>query len=107
MRNVTLDQITLCADGSIGLKFMKQIVDDSDVLMSEPHRSAIDPLGDVAAQMAAVDAHLKAMGYPGVPADAADRVEALKVVHRQHPDVAARIVEITEFRTTALVDANN
>lgn len=98
MRTVDLDQITLCADGSIGLRFLKQVVEGDEVLMSEPHRTVIDPLGDVATQIAAVDEHLKVMGYPGAPVDAVERIDALKVVHRDHPEVAGRVQAIAKAR---------
>lgn len=37
-----LDQIILCADGKMYLRFLKQIVDDDGtVIMSEPYRAAV------------------------------------------------------------------
>jgi hypothetical protein len=63
-RNVILNQITLCADGSIGLQWYKQVTDDDGtVAHSEPHRSVVDFDGDINAQMDAVFAHLDAMKF--------------------------------------------
>jgi hypothetical protein len=49
---------------------LKQIVSsDGKVLTSEYHRTSVAPDADPAAQMALVDTHLGAMGYPAVKAE--------------------------------------
>ncbi len=57
-----IDQIEITHGGVIQIRFAKQIVDGDTVLASEWHRSSIEPGGDPAAQMAAVNSHLTQMG---------------------------------------------
>lgn len=79
-RQIVLNQVTLCADGSVGIQWLKQFVDDTtgEVLFSEPHRSIVPFDGDVDDQVSAVRDHLAAMGYPAVP-DA--QLEVIRQVH--------------------------
>ncbi|MBZ9759348.1 hypothetical protein LB553_00390 [Mesorhizobium sp. CA8] len=66
-KTAVLDQTTLCADGSIDIKFLKVITDDGgNVLFSKPHRTAVDALGSVDDQIAAVNIHLAELGFPPV-----------------------------------------
>lgn len=63
-KNLVLNQVTLCADGSIGLQWLKQIIDDDgSVIFNEPHRSIVDFDGDANAQLDAVFAHLDQMKF--------------------------------------------
>ncbi len=57
-----IDQIEVTHSGPIQIRFAKQIVDGDTVLASEWHRTSIDPGGDLATQMAAVNSHLEQMG---------------------------------------------
>jgi hypothetical protein len=48
-----LDQIVLCADGCVALKFLKQVVDDDGtIIASIPHRAIAQPWEDPANVMA-------------------------------------------------------
>lgn len=76
MKQTVLDQITLCADGSIGIRWLKQVVEDGEVLFSEPHRTAVDIDGDVAESLAAVNLHLASIGYTP-PKGEAERAKSL------------------------------
>lgn len=72
-----LNQITLCADGSIGLQWLKQIVDDDgSIILSEPHRGVIDAGMHVGRSIAPVHEHLKAMGFT-IPDDKLDQMTVL------------------------------
>ena len=56
--------------GNVGVRLRKEILaDDGSVLSSDYHRTTIDASTDPAAQMAAVNTHLTALGYPAVTAE--------------------------------------
>lgn len=65
-KTLVLSQITLCADGSIGLQWLKQITDpdDGSILSAEPHRAVVDFDGDVETVMTQALMHLRDMGFP-------------------------------------------
>lgn len=94
MRNIVLNQVTLCADGSIGIQLLKQIVDNGEVLFSEPHRTMVDCFGDVGEQITAVNLHLIQMGYPPMPDEGVARIQALRDVQSKSPVVKARMEEV-------------
>lgn len=58
-----LDQIEIRGKGTVQIRLLKQIVNGDAVLHSEPHRTSLEPHGDPAAQLAAVDEHLKMLGF--------------------------------------------
>jgi hypothetical protein len=58
-----LDQIEIRGNGTVQIRLLKQIVNGGAVLHSEPHRTSLEPHGDAAVQFAAVDAHLKSLGF--------------------------------------------
>lgn len=63
-RQLLLNQITLCADGSLGIQWLKQVTENGEILVLEPHRTVIDiDQGDSNAQFDAVFAQLDALGY--------------------------------------------
>ncbi len=65
-KRTVIDQITVDADGNLMVRFLKQIVDGGAVLSSQYHRTVVECGGNVAVQMAVVNAHLGAMGWPAV-----------------------------------------
>lgn len=78
-KQTVLDQIEISRDGTINLRFAKEVVDDDGtVISSEWHRTVCPPGTDVDAQIAAVNQHL-VVGLKCMPVDAADiaRVKAL------------------------------
>lgn len=101
MREIKLDQITFCADGSVGIRLLKQFVDNGEVLFSEPHRTVVEPLGDVAEQVAVVNAHLAGMSFPAIPSSALKLVEDLRAIHLEDDAVKARVAEIRIARDKA------
>lgn len=101
MREIKLDQITFCADGSVGIRLLKQFVDNGEVLFSEPHRTVVEPLGDVSEQVAVVNAHLAGMGFPALPVTAQKLVEDLRAIHLEDDTVKARVAEMRTARDKA------
>lgn len=91
MRQLLLNQVTLCSDGSIGLQWLKLFVDPDtkEVLMSEPHRSVVDFDGDIDQQMGAVSAHLQGMGYPAITPDMVALVRKVDFVGRTDERIEA------------------
>ena len=64
-KQVILNQITLSADGSTNIQFMKQIVDDDGTILSSiPHRRVVSKGEDVQASLNEVTDHLVADGWP-------------------------------------------
>jgi hypothetical protein len=57
-KQTIIDQIEITRYGSIQIRFAKVVVEDDQVLVSEYHRTSIEPGGDIQAQMDAVNAHL-------------------------------------------------
>lgn len=79
-RKTLVNQVTLCADGSIGVQLMKQIVEGGDVIHEEPHRFAIDIDGDMQTQFDVVSAHLVSMGYPEMDPGELARVKKIDAI---------------------------
>lgn len=105
-KRTVLNQITLCADGSIGLQLMKQVIeDDGTIFFSEPHRSVVDPDVEPGNQMMAVNAHLAEMGYPPLPADMLGHVEKMKTAHRKYGPVTARIEDYKARKAAFMEEA--
>lgn len=92
MKSVVLNQITLCADGTIGLQWLKLVTDPEtgEVLFSEPHRSVVDFDGDVDTTMDAVQAHLDQMGFRGLNNKMKQLVKNIDAIGRADPDITAR-----------------
>lgn len=61
-KKTVLDQIEVQPNGIVQARFLKQLVENGNVLSQEYHRTVVEPGVDVAAQMAVVNAHLQAMG---------------------------------------------
>jgi hypothetical protein len=97
-KHLVLNQITLCADGSIGLQWLKQVIDPDTgmVLFSEPHRSVVDFDGDVDQQVQAVSNHLQQMGYPVAPEKHKALIKKIDGIARKDTDISAvRAAKIT------------
>lgn len=91
MKLLTLNQVTLCADGSIGLQLLKHIVDpdSGEVLLSEPHRIPIDFDADVDATVADHVAALGRQGYPALTVEEIDRIREIDRVARGDAQIKA------------------
>ncbi|TPL49073.1 hypothetical protein FJ937_16440 [Mesorhizobium sp. B2-4-4] len=101
MRSIKLDQITLCADGSIGLKLLKIISDGDNIISSEPHRMPIMPDQSAEEIAASLNSNLEEMGFPPLPSAEFARVDAIAVPHRQAESVAADIEEYKQKKAEA------
>ena len=82
MKRVVLNKVDVTPDGPILLRFRKEEVTDGVVTSWEYHRTAVDPGVSLVDQMAAVNAHLKRIGWPEVAAR--DLSPAQTVVDREH-----------------------
>jgi hypothetical protein len=82
MRKIVVNQVTLCADGSIGVQLMKQIVDAGEVVSEQPHRFAIDIDVDMKEQFDAVNSDLVQRGYPEMDPKELDRVRKIDAIGR-------------------------
>ena len=76
-KRTVINQIEVTEPGHLQIRLSKQIVEDGVVLMSEYHRTSVECGGDVAAQMAAVNAHLTQMGCAAVTTKDCDRIAAI------------------------------
>jgi len=101
MKSVVLDQVTLCADGSIGIRWLKQIAEGGEIIFSEPHRTSVEFDGDAASQMEQAFAHLAGMGYDVPEEDRrahCNRVVAIDRLARRDPAIAAARQAKTDAR---------
>ena len=81
-KQTIVDQIEITRSGHIQIRFGLLIVEGGVELSHEWHRTAIEPGGDVDAQMAAVNANLVSLGKAQCPATEVIRVKAIVgVVH--------------------------
>lgn len=76
MKRMVLTDTHVRRDGTLFLQWQKQFSEDGKTWENlDFHRTSVPPLGDIDAQIAAVDAHVKSMGFEsGV--DAADIARA-------------------------------
>jgi hypothetical protein len=103
-KQTILDQIEITRNGTIQFRIGLLLVEDGQEI-TEPkwHRSAIEPGGDVDAQVAAVNANLKQMGQAELPADDLAKLKAHSevawtpdVVAAHKASVAAALVALDE-----------
>lgn len=66
-RRTVIDRIEISADGFVGVRFAKEIVEGDVVLHREWHRTGFAPDTPVDLQMAQVNEHLSAMGFGPAP----------------------------------------
>lgn len=79
-KQIRFSQLEVTESGAIQVRLEKQLVENGKVLAREYHRTVIEPGTDTDAQMAAVNAHLGAMGYPPAEAEAVERVKRIVAV---------------------------
>lgn len=75
--NTVLDQIEVRGDGTINLRFDKQVVIDGKVVAREWHRAGLPPNTDIDAMAAAVNKDLGAIGYPPISDADLTRIKAM------------------------------
>lgn len=90
-RILEIDQITYCGDGSIGLKLMKKIIVDNEVVFSEPHRVTVMPDQTVEEVMEMVNASIQRdLGYEPLPSEQVKHADAVRDLVLTSPAVQAR-----------------
>lgn len=89
-KQTVLRNIDFATDGTLQVRFAKQLLDDDgSLLSSEWHRTAFAPGQDIAAQMGAVNAHLAGMDCEPVNASALAQIEAVATVAWTEEVIAA------------------
>lgn len=78
-KQTIIDQIESTRDGTVQIRFGLLLVEGGKEIDCKWHRTAVPPGGDVDAQIAAVNAHLKSMGKAEVDAG---RIQELKAITR-------------------------
>lgn len=85
-RRTVISQREIAADGTVQVRFEKLIVDGDAVVSRQYHRASFQPGTPVAAQMAAVNAHLVQMGEAPVAESEVESIE--RIVKLEHtPEV--------------------
>lgn len=80
-KQTVIDQIEIQRDGTIQLRFAKEIVDDDGTVLSKDwHRTALPPGQNIDAQMQVVNDHLVSMKCAAVDTAEIGRVKALEPV---------------------------
>lgn len=80
IKQTLVDKIEITRTGSIQIRIALELVEDGNVLNTRLHRTAIEPGGDVDAQMAAVNEHLAQMGEVPVSVQDIDRIKKYRSV---------------------------
>lgn len=101
MKQLILNQITICADGSIGLQW-KKFSSDGDELGS--HRTVIDFDGTVDQQVGAVIAQTTSDGYQVIGADQIELIEAMQALAHADPRIAATRTQKIALRAAAMAE---
>lgn len=80
-KQTIVDQIEVTRNGTIQIRIALELVENGAVLNSRWHRTAIDPGGDVDAQMDTVNAHITSEPMNEQPVSAVDiaRIKAVQV----------------------------
>lgn len=88
-KQLILDQVTLCGDGSIGIRWLKQIIDpdNGELLLSEPHRTTVDLDGSAKEQINVVAQSLAKIGYQMDQTAHAALVGKIDAVGRADPQI--------------------
>lgn len=94
-KRTTVQQIEITAGGFIQVRFALDLVEDGKVIQRQWHRTAIEPGGDVDAQIVAVNANLAQMGKNAVPVPDVTRV-------KQHASVAWSPEIVSAYRVQAV-----
>jgi len=92
-KKTVVDQIEITRHGTIQVRLGLLLVEDGKEEDCKWHRTSVDPGGDVAGTLAAVNVHLKAMGKMELTAEQIKRVtDIVPVVHTD--DVVSKFKEL-------------
>lgn len=95
-KQTSVNQIEVTENGTVQIRFAIDLVEDGKVIDRKWHRTSCPPGHDIEAQIAAVNAHLTAMGK--------EKVKTADVVKiRAHTDVAwtPEVIEAHKARVEA------
>jgi hypothetical protein len=96
-KRVVFSQVECTASGFTQIRFEKQIVENTEIVAREYHRTALEPGMVLERQMELVNQHLGQMGYP--PVGAADIERIRRIVEVEH--TPARIAAFAAMRAAA------
>ena len=105
MKQLIIDQIEVTKNGTIQIR-MHKLSSDGDMLGN--HRTAIEPGGDIDAQIAAVNAHMGSEGYAAIPQKDVDRVKVTAAATWTPENIApvtAQVVEAIKEQQAAITEA--
>lgn len=81
MKQVIIERVEVCRDGSIRVFMQKQDLEDGELQYQQPHRCMLMPGDDIEAMKKAVNENMKGMKWPEVSDEEWKRVQL-------HTDVA-------------------
>ena len=85
-KRTIIEKREVAQDGTVGVRFRKEIVEDGKVIAFEYHRTTLPPGFSLDAQMGLVNAHFVVMGYPSLK----DYESVRRIVDVEHtPEVIA------------------
>ena len=105
MKQLIIDQIEVTQNGTIQIR-MHKLSSDGDMIGN--HRTAIEPGGDIDAQIAAVNAHMGSEGYAAIPDADVVRVKATAAATWTPENIApvtAQVVEAIKEQQAAITEA--
>lgn len=105
MKQLIIDQIEVTKNGTIQIR-MHKLSSDGDMLGN--HRTAIEPGGDIDAQIAAVNAHMGSEGFAPIPDADVARVKATAAATWTPENIApvtAKVVEAIAVQQAAINEA--
>jgi hypothetical protein len=105
MKQLIIDQIEVTKNGTIQIR-MHKLSSDGDMLGN--HRTAIEPGGDIDAQIAAVNTHMGSEGFAPIPDADVARVKATAAATWTPENIApvtAQVVEAIAVQQAAITEA--
>ena|ERR1035437_1242384 len=102
-KRTVVDQRELTSTGIIQIRFLKEIVEDGNVLSFEYHRTSIKPGQDVDEVMASVNSNLLQMNCTEVSPDEIDKIRrVIQVEHTPEVIAAFKQAQIAALATKGL-----
>lgn len=75
-KQVVLDQIEVSGSGKVGVRFKKQVVDGSQVMLCDYYRITLASTDDLSARYSAMNTALSGQSWPSVSTADWDKIEA-------------------------------
>ena len=105
MKQLIIDQIEVTQNGTVQVR-MHKLSSDGDMIGN--HRTAIEPGGDIDAQMAAVNTHMATENFAPIPQADTDRLKAIAAAAWTQENIApvtAQVVEAIAVQQAAITEA--